>query len=502
MNLFYLRYFVTLAHVQQYTKAAEQLCIAQPSLSHAIAQMEKELGLPLFEKSGRKNTLTRFGQEFLACAEHTLAILDAGIESLQRSARGEGVIRLGFLRTLGVELIPKLAAEFLKRNPQMGVDFSFHTGVTQSLLEGLTAGKFDLVFCSEPPARLNFTAIPIQKQDLVLIVPKTHPLASFHTINLSQTESYPQVFFEKSSGIRPVVDQMFSKIGVEPRIAYETEEDQVIAGLVAQGFGIAVVPYMDLLLKLDVKILKIDSPACERALFMVNDDSRFMAPCVQAFRQFVLDGDFMQQSFGQIGAILIVVGVAHIGDALAAVFLRGIRTGEGHNLDALVNQIVDGGSDHFDVGHIDADHVKATSGSLFQTHDLIGGVRRDRGHILVVDGNAPLSILGRSILQAHADRIPPGMDDFVGKVEVILVFLGFVVIQLHIEADRIVHGLIADGIAAGRNRIFPGRIAGRGGRGVGRRCSGAGIAASSAVGTVGTAGGQSEHHGQRKQNGQ
>ena len=53
MNLFYLRYFVTLAHVKHYTKAAEQLCITQPSLSHAIAQMEKELGVPLFEKNGR-----------------------------------------------------------------------------------------------------------------------------------------------------------------------------------------------------------------------------------------------------------------------------------------------------------------------------------------------------------------------------------------------------------------------------------------------------------------
>ena len=177
MNLFYLRYFVTLAHVQQYTKAAEQLCIAQPSLSHAIAQMEKELGLPLFEKSGRKTTLTRFGREFLVCAEHTLATLDAGIDSIQRSARGEGVIRLGFLRTLGVAFIPSLAAEFLKENAQLGVDFSFHTGVTQSLLEGLSARKFDLVFCSEPPARLKFTAIPIQKQDLVLIVPKHHPPA-------------------------------------------------------------------------------------------------------------------------------------------------------------------------------------------------------------------------------------------------------------------------------------------------------------------------------------
>lgn len=295
MNLFYLRYFVTLAHVQHYTKAAEQLCIAQPSLSHAIKQMEKELGLPLFEKSGRKTALTRFGEEFLVCAEHTLSTLDAGIESLQRSARGGGLIRLGLLRTLGIEYIPRLAAAFLRENPESDVQFTFHTGVTQSLLEGLAAKKYDLIFCSRPPAHLNFTAVQVQKQDLVLIVPKGHPLASRHTVDLSETAPYPQVFFEKSSGIRSVVDQMFSEIGIEPKIAYETEEDQVIAGLVAQGFGIAVVPYMDLLLKLDVKIIQINSPASKRPLFMVNDDSVFMPPCVRNFRQFVLEEEKIQQ---------------------------------------------------------------------------------------------------------------------------------------------------------------------------------------------------------------
>lgn len=289
MNLFYLRYFVTLAHVQHYTKAAKQLCIAQPSLSHAISQMEKELGLPLFEKSGRKTTLTRFGEEFLTCAEHTLTTLDAGIESIQRSARGDGSIRLGFLRLLGVEFIPKLAAEFLRENPDSNIRFTFHTGVTQGLLDGLSSKKFDLVFCSEPSPELNFTAVPIQRQDLVLIVPKDHSLASRHTIDLSETAPFPQVFFEKSSGLRSVVEQMFSRSGVNPIIAYETEEDQVIAGLVSQGFGIAVVPYMDLLMKLDVKILQINSPAYERNIFMVNDDSTFMPPCVKNFRQFVLE---------------------------------------------------------------------------------------------------------------------------------------------------------------------------------------------------------------------
>ena len=290
MNLFYLRYFVTLAHVKHYTRAAEQLCITQPSLSHAISQLENELGVPLFEKSGRNTTLTRFGEEFLVCAEHTLSTLDAGVSSIRKSARGEGLIRLGFLRTLGVEFIPRLAAGFLKKNAELDIHFTFHTGVTQHLLEGLAARKYDLIFCSEPLEKENLTVIPIQKQDLVLITPKDHPLASRNDIDLEETLLYPHIFFDKSSGIRNVVDRMFSQIGRQPEIAYETEEDQVIAGLVAQKFGIALVPYMDLLLKLDVKILSIRSPSCERAIFMINDNRVYMPPAVKRFREYVADG--------------------------------------------------------------------------------------------------------------------------------------------------------------------------------------------------------------------
>ncbi len=203
---------------------------------------------------------------------------------------GEGLIRLGLLRTLGIEYVPRLAADFLKENPGLNIRFTFHTGVTQTLLEGLAAKKYDLVFCSQPPARLNFTAVSVQKQDLVLIVPSGYPLAALHAVDLTATLPYPQIFFDKSSGLRSVVDQMFADIGAEPHIAYETEEDQVIAGLVAQGFGIAVVPYMDLLLKLHLKILQIRSPACERSLYLVKNDAVFMPPVVRRFHQFVLSG--------------------------------------------------------------------------------------------------------------------------------------------------------------------------------------------------------------------
>ena len=116
MNLFHIRYFVKLAEVGHYTKAAQELHITQPSLSHAISQLENELGVPLFEKNGRNTTLTRFGDEFLACAKQTISTLDGGVDSIQREARGDGVIRVGFLRAFGTQFVPQLASQFLKEN--------------------------------------------------------------------------------------------------------------------------------------------------------------------------------------------------------------------------------------------------------------------------------------------------------------------------------------------------------------------------------------------------
>lgn len=288
MNLDYLRYFVKLAEVRHYTRAAEQLRITQPSLSHAIHLLEGELGVPLFEKSGRNTVLTRFGQEFLECARRTLATLDQGVQSLKHSAQGEGLLRVGFLRALGTEYIPKLAAKFLEANPDKQIRFEFHTDRTQPLLDGLLNQTYDLIFCSKPSPQLHVTAVPVAQQDLVLIVPKNHPLSSQHSVDLAETLPYPQICFTQSAGLRDLIDGLFDQVGGHPQIAYETEEDQVIAGLVAQGFGIAIVPYMDLLLKLELSILQISSPPYKRDFFMVHNNAVFVPPVAGNFRQFVL----------------------------------------------------------------------------------------------------------------------------------------------------------------------------------------------------------------------
>ena len=97
MNLYHLRYFVTLAHLEHYTKAAENLSITQPSLSHAISLLENELGVALFEKEGRNIVLTKYGKIFLKDVEKSLEILDSSVKSLKITGTGEGQIDLEHL---------------------------------------------------------------------------------------------------------------------------------------------------------------------------------------------------------------------------------------------------------------------------------------------------------------------------------------------------------------------------------------------------------------------
>lgn len=155
MNIYNLRYFVTLARIRQYTKAAEELCITQPSLSHAISQMEKELGVRLFEKNGHKITLTQFGEEFLSYAEKTLVVLDDGINSIKRSAMGNGTIRLGLVRPLGINYVPEMASAFIKKNPKLDIDLHFIQMLQAGCLMICSSGN--MTCCSAPSHQKNIT---------------------------------------------------------------------------------------------------------------------------------------------------------------------------------------------------------------------------------------------------------------------------------------------------------------------------------------------------------
>lgn len=283
MNLYHLRYFVALAHLEHYTRAAAQLHITQPNLSYAINALEQELGVTLFEKEGRNVVLTRCGREFLAETEKSLSILDSSIHKMQLIGRGEGQVELGFIYTLGVEYIPQTLASFFQTPEGKGVRFQFHDGTTADLIAKLKGKICDVVFCSYAEHEPEITFVLVSSQDLILIVPDGHPLADRDTVDLAETVPYPQVYSSQRSGLRPIVDHMFEKIQAVPRIAMEITEDQAVAGFVAAGFGIAVVPDMPVLNQLPVKKIAITNPGRERRFYMAYKKDQYQTPAVFNF---------------------------------------------------------------------------------------------------------------------------------------------------------------------------------------------------------------------------
>lgn len=289
MNLYHLRYFVALAHLEHYTRAAAQLHITQPNLSYAINALEQELGVTLFEKEGRNVVLTRCGKEFLAETEKSLSILDSSIHKMQLTGRGEGQVELGFIYTLGVEYIPQTLAAFFQTPEGEHVRFQFHDGTTADLIAKLKEKICDVVFCSYAENEPEITFVLVSAQDLILIVPAGHPLADKDRIDLAETVPYPQVYSSQRSGLRPIIDHMYEKIQAIPRIAMEITEDQAVAGFVAAGFGIALVPDMPVLSQLPVKKIAITSPDRERRFYMAYRKDQYQTPAVSNFIRFVKD---------------------------------------------------------------------------------------------------------------------------------------------------------------------------------------------------------------------
>lgn len=289
MNLKQLQYFRVLAQTEHYTKAAEKLYITQPSLSYSISELEREFGTQLFEKEGRNVKLTKYGRFFLSYVEKALDELDLGKKLLLKMVSPtEGKVDLAFIYTLGSKFVPNIVQSFLNETSYKNVDFSFAQGNTQYLINNLKEGKFDLVFCSFVENEPNIDFIPIAQEELVIIVPKDHPLSNCKSISLNETSPYPFVFFSNESGLRPLINKMFKDSNIVPKIACEAEEDSAIAGFVAINYGIAIIPNIPSLKNFDVKILKIKQPNYKRFIYAATVKNRYNTLATDSFRSFAI----------------------------------------------------------------------------------------------------------------------------------------------------------------------------------------------------------------------
>ena len=290
MNLNYLRYFRVLAKLEHYTQAAEELSITQPSLSHAMSELEKSLGAYLFEKKGRNIKLTKYGKIYFEYVDKGLSELENGEKKLKELTNiSTGTIELGYIYTLGPSFVPSLIRSFTGVEENKNIKFSFGQGTTNTLIEGLKNEKFDMVFCSHVENQPDIEFIPIAKEELVLIVSNEHPLAKNDSVDLREVDSYPFIGFSEKSGIRSLINSLFKKVDITPNIVCEVEEDNAIAGLVEINYGIAVIPKISSLKYYNVKVLPITNPIHERYIYLAVLKNKYLTPSVNLFKKYSIE---------------------------------------------------------------------------------------------------------------------------------------------------------------------------------------------------------------------
>ncbi len=295
MNYNYLKYFRVLAKTEHYTHASEMLNISQPSLSHAISELENELGVTLFEKQGRNIRLTKYGKFYYDYVEQGLTEIEHGNNFIKSLASVDsGTIDLGFIYTLGAYYIPNVMKRFLKTHP--GIHFNLYQNTSPTIIKNLRDQTFDVGFCSKVENTHDINYIPVVKEEIVLVVSKHHPLAKYDSIDLTKIkDSEKWILYSNRSGLRPYLDQVFKTVQIQPSIQCEVVEDSAALGLVAINYGIALVPKIDMIKLYDVKDIKIENKLEDRTIYMATLKNRYLTPSVNKFINYLVHYTFDNQ---------------------------------------------------------------------------------------------------------------------------------------------------------------------------------------------------------------
>lgn len=154
------------------------------------------------------------------------------------------------------------------------------------MLQAVAEERLDMAFVSHPGDDTVFENVAFARSPFVVVTPPNHPLAQKSSVTLRETLPYPFVYFSKRGGLRRPIDALFQKIGATPKIAYETEEDTVVAGMAAAGFGIAIVPDHPVLRCMDLKIIPLIAPDPGRTAYLCRKRGALQPTAAQRFFAF------------------------------------------------------------------------------------------------------------------------------------------------------------------------------------------------------------------------
>jgi DNA-binding transcriptional LysR family regulator len=285
-----LQVFTTVARHLSFARAAEELHLSPPAVSMQVGELEHVLGVPLFERTGRKVALTTAGEYFLVHARRLLGNLKDAEDTIAR-LRGVQTGRL----VVGVQstakyFMPRLIAGFLREHP--GVDLRIEVANRQALSEALARNEVDLAVMGTPPRQHDFRIEPFAAHPLGVIAAPEHPLAALPHVPPALLEREPFIVRETGSGTRATMEQYFADVGIKPAAAMTMGSNETIKQAVMAGIGISFLSLHTTGLEVKdglIKVLEVEGLPLIRRWQIVHVRAKLLAPAAEALRYYVLE---------------------------------------------------------------------------------------------------------------------------------------------------------------------------------------------------------------------
>lgn len=289
IDLHRLYIFYRVAEQQHFTRAAEELFISQPAVSKQVRELEREIGLPLFETNARKKVqLTPAGQLVYQYAARVFKLVDE-LEQATDDLKGlrRGRLAVGSTTTIGTYLLPPVLGRYKAAYPQ--IDLFLDIGNHEQIQHKVGSGQLELGLVEGFVAGPELAAVPWQSDELVLIAAPDHPLSLRYQqgqeLQLSEALTYPLFMREAGSGTREVLEKALHNRGLTERATLEIGSTEAIKKLVIAGLGLSFVSkstigleeQVGLLVRLPLVDLKV-----ERTLWLVHRKDRHFSPAAKA----------------------------------------------------------------------------------------------------------------------------------------------------------------------------------------------------------------------------
>lgn len=279
--------FEAVARLGSYTKAAEELYMAQPTVSVQMKKLSETVGLPLVEQIGKRVHLTEAGRAVHAASNNLFATL-AELETQLANIRGMATGRLQLaVSTTGKYFAPRVLAEFVKQHPGVEVSLQIHNRAT--LLERMAQNLDDLYIFASPPGDSDVVTQTILPNPMVPYASADHPLAREKNIPFSRFAEEPFLMREAGSGTRMLAREIFAEHDLEPKVRMELSTNEAIKQAIIAGLGVSIMSRYTLGLDVthaQLAVLDVEGFPMERSWVFAYPVGKQLPVLAQGFMDF------------------------------------------------------------------------------------------------------------------------------------------------------------------------------------------------------------------------